>query len=79
MNKSCGKMRKLLVCLLLVIFLLGCVQTQLTSEQIIEKMNEKHNKTHDIKGKIVVTQRLGNETISKTIKFSIKKPDRFKE
>jgi|Deesub1362B_J571_1020462.scaffolds.fasta_scaffold00918_11 outer membrane lipoprotein-sorting protein len=74
-------MRKLLISLLLAIFLLGCTQTeQLTTDQIVEKMNEKYNKTHDIKGKIVVTQCLGNETISpQTIKFLIKKPDRFKE
>jgi len=42
-------------------------------------MNEKLNETQDIRGKIVTTQSLGDETTSKTIKFLIKKPDKFKE
>ncbi|RLI89334.1 MAG: hypothetical protein DRO98_01250 [Archaeoglobales archaeon] len=66
------------LCWIVAYVLLGCAQT-LTANQIVKKMNEKLNETQDIRGKIVTTQSLGDETTSKTIKFLIKKPDKFKE
>ena len=53
---------------------MGC--TQLTAEQIAEKMQEKYNSIKDMKGVMIVTTSLDNQT--QTINFAMKKPNKWK-
>lgn len=63
-----------MVCLLLTALLLGC--TQLTAEQIAEKMREKYNSIKDMKGVMVVTTNLDKQ--NQTINFEMKKPNKWR-
>ncbi|MBO8181624.1 MAG: outer membrane lipoprotein carrier protein LolA [Archaeoglobus sp.] len=65
----------MLVCLFLAILIVGC--TQLTAEQIAEKMQEKYNSIKDMKGTMVVTTNFGKKQ-TQTINFEMKKPNKWK-
>ena len=71
------KMRKL-INLFFVVFLLGCTQTQLTADQIIERMNEKYNSTQDISLDINSTIYINERAITSTESTIIfKKPNKL--
>ncbi len=65
----------MLVCLFLAILIVGC--TQLTAEQIAEKMQEKYNSIKDMKGTMVVTTNFGKKQ-TQTINFEMKKPNKWR-
>lgn len=67
-------MRKELIVLIITAIFLAC--TQLSAEQIAEKMREKYNSIEDMKGVMIVTTNLNKQT--QTIKFAMKKPNRWK-
>ena len=67
-------MRKALIVLIITAIFLAC--TQLSSEQIAEKMKEKYNSIEDMKGVMIVTTNLNKQT--QTIKFAMKKPNKWK-
>jgi outer membrane lipoprotein-sorting protein len=69
------RIKWMLVCLFLAVLIVGC--TQLSAEQIAEKMKEKYNSIEDMKGVMIVTTNLGKQQ-TQTIKFAMKKPNKWK-
>ena len=67
--------RFLLVLLILGVLLVGC--TQMSPKEIAKKMEKKYNAIKDMKGTMVITMDIRGKKISETIRFAMKKPNKY--